>query len=414
MRIFFVCQRVPFPPDRGDKITTYNEVQHLAKRHEVHVFCLADGQEDLANAKELRSSTASVTAVPISALRSKIRALRVLFRTEPLSVAMLSEPTLHAEIRRRFADLKPDVIMVYSSNAAQFAEPFARARRIMQFADLDSLKFRDYAMRSRPPMQWVYTMEAQRLLDYERRIARTFTHSLVCTEVEAHDFRTLIPDVSVSTVRNGVDLNYFQPTGESKQLASLVFTGVMNYTPNVDAVLWFCAEILPLIHKEVPQATLTICGSRPIEAVRRLGRRPGVTVTGRVPDVRPYLDRAEVFVAPLRLARGIQNKLLEAMAMGLPVVTSRAAWRATAIPEGEGIVAADERGEFATHVIRLLRDSTCRAAMGKSARAAVGRDYTWAAQLEKLDGVIADVISTPASSRLGQSDVVTSSPRCDY
>jgi sugar transferase (PEP-CTERM/EpsH1 system associated) len=397
MRFFFICQRVPFPPDRGDKITTYNEVRHLARRHEVHVFCLADGQKDLANVKELRDCTASVTAVPICPIRSRIRALRALFGAEPLSVAMLREPTLHAVIRRRFAELKPDLIMVYSSNVAQFAQPFARVRRIMQFADLDSLKWRDYAKRSRPPMQWVYALEARRLLNYERRIARTFSRSLVCTEMEARDFRTLIPYASVNTVRNGVDLEYFRSTGVPKQSASIVFTGVMNYAPNVDAVRWFCAEILPLIRKEVPQATLTICGSRPTAAVQRLGRRPDVKVTGWVSDVRPYLDRAELFVAPLRLARGIQNKLLEAMAMGLPAVASRAVWRATAIPEGEGIVAADGVDDLAAHVVRLLRDTPYRAAMGRSARAAMERSYTWAAQLAVLDRVVADVMSMPPS-----------------
>ena len=241
MRIFFVCQRVPFPPDRGDKITTYNEVRHLGRRHEVHVFCLADGQTDLANVEGLRDCTASVTAVPISPVRGRIRAMRALFGTGPLSVAMLREPALHAAIRRRFAELEPDAIMVYSSNVAQFAEPFTRARRIMQFADLDSLKWRDYAMRSRSPMRWVYALEARRLLDYERHIARTFSHSLVCTEMEARDFRALIPDAPVSTVRNGVDLEYFRPAGVPKQPGSLVFTGVMNYAPNVDAVRWFCA-----------------------------------------------------------------------------------------------------------------------------------------------------------------------------
>ncbi len=393
MRVFFVCQRVPFPPDRGDKITTYNEVRHLATKHEVHVFCLADGREDLVNASELRVRTASVTAIPISAVHSKVRALRALFGTEPLSVAMLREPTLHAAIRLRFADLKPDVIMVYSSNVAQFAEPFACTRRIMQFAELDSLKFRDYAMRSRPPMQWVYALEARRLLNYERRIARTFSHSLVCTDMEAHDFHAQIPDVLVSTVRNGVDLEYFRSADVPRQPASLIFTGVMNYAPNVDAVYWFCTEILPLIRKEVPQATLTICGRRPSKAVQRLGRSTGVTVTGAVPDVRSYLDGAQVFVAPLRLARGIQNKLLEAMAMGLPVVTSRAARRATAIPDGEGIMAADGPDEFAAHVVRLLRDSPYRATMGRKARAAMERSYTWAAQLEILDSVLADVMS---------------------
>jgi len=341
------------------------------------------------------SCAASVTAVPVRPMHSRFRAFRALLAAEPLSVAMLRESMLQAAIRRRFAELEPDVIIVYSSNVAQFAEPFACVRRIMQFADLDSLKWRAYAMRSLPPMRWIYALEARRLLRYERHIARTFSHSLVCTEMEAREFRSLIPGASVSVVRNGVDLEYFRSTGVPKQSGSLVFTGVMNYAPNVDAVRWFCAEILPLIRKEVPQVTLTICGSRPTKAVQRLSKIAGVMVTGGVPDVRPYLDRAELFVAPLRLARGIQNKLLEAMAMSLPSVASRTVWQPTMIPEGDGIMAADGVEDFAARVVGLLRDAPYRAAMGSKARVAVEKSCAWAAQLAELDRVVADVLSMP-------------------
>lgn len=390
MRIFFVCRRVPFPPNRGDKIATYNQIRHLARKHQMHVFCLADTQDEIADSRGLRDCTASVTAVAASPLRGLLRAVRAVPAGEPLSVAMLREARLHAIIQRRFAELRPDLIIVYSSNMAQFAESFAGAPRIMQFADLDSRKWHDYAARSPPPMRWVYALEARRLLRYERHLARTFSHSVVCTPVEAAEFRVLIPDGSVSVVHNGVDLAYFRPSGAPKRPGSLVFTGVMNYAPNVDAVRWFCAEILPLVRRELPTADLTICGSSPTRAVRRLAAIPGVTVTGRVPDVRPYLDRAEVFVAPLRMARGIQNKVLEAMAIGLPVVSSRIAWRPTAIPEGEGIVTADRADHFAGHILHLLRDAEYRETMGGCARAAMERSYSWAAQLAALDRLVGD------------------------
>lgn len=394
MRLFFVSRRVPFPPDRGDKIAVYNQIRHLAQAHEVHVFCLADGQEDIANVAGLQDCAASVTAVPVSPVHGRLRAFRALLGTEPLSVAMLHEAKLHGLIRRGVAELRPDLIIVYSSNMAQFAEPFAHIARIMQFADLDSRKWRDYAVRTAPPMRWVYALEARRLLEYERRIAREFSYSLVCTVAEAEDFHALIPDRSVTIVRNGVDLAYFRAAGVAKRPGSLVFTGVMNYAPNVDAVRWFCADIMPLIRKDVPEVTLTICGSRPTRSVRRLAEVPGVSVTGPVPDVRPYLDQAEVFVAPLRLARGIQNKVLEAMAMGLPVVASCAAWRPTEIPQGEGIVGADAPGDFAAHIVRLLRDLRYREVMGQRARDTVERSYGWAAQLAALDCVIAKLAAT--------------------
>ena len=394
MRIFYVCQRVPYPPDRGDKIITYNEIRHLARRHEVHVFCLADGEEDLANVAGLADCAAGVTAIRVAPWQSRLRALRALGGDTPLSVAMLCEPRLAAAVRRATEVLRPDLFFVFSSNVAQYAEAYADLPRLMHFVDLDSMKWCAYAERSVPPLAWLYALEARRLLAYERRIAQAFRHAMVCTQTEAEDFRRLIPGVAVSVLPNGVDLDYFRTSGAPKQSGAMVFTGVMNYRPNVDAVCWFCETMLPLVRRAVPGATLTICGSRPARAVRQLARLPGVTVTGRVPDVRPYLDRAEVFVAPLRLARGIQNKLLEAMAMGLPVVSSTVAWRATQIPAGDGIVPADGAEAFAASVLRLLQDGTHRAAMAACARRAVEERYAWPDKLAALDRVIATALAT--------------------
>ena len=395
MRIFFVCQRVPFPPDRGDKIATFNEIRHLSKQHEVHVFCLGDGAADLENIPGLRTYTKSVTAVPVSGLESKLRSLKALMDGQPLSVAAFSEAALHQAIIEKYDELRPDLIIVYSCNVAQYAEHFAGVPRIMQFHDLDSLKWAQYAKHSSFPLKWIYRIEAKRLLAYERRIARRFAHALVCTAGERRDFERLFPGIAVSLVGNGVDLDYFRSLGEVKRPRSMVFTGVMDYLPNIDAVLWFCDEILPVVQAQVPEATLTICGNRPTTAVRRLAQRHGVAVTGWVPDTRPYLDSAEIFVAPLRLARGIQNKLLEALAMGLPCVASTAAWNGTVVPKGAGILVTDDSEEFAGQVVRLLRDDTLRAEMAGKARAVAEAKYRWDGQMASLDQVIARVTAWP-------------------
>jgi len=400
MRIFFVCQRVPFPPDRGDKITTFNEIRHLSTKHEVHVFCLADGRRDLDNVPDLLSYARSVTAVPVIGWVGKLRALKALLAGGPLSVAAFNEAELHDAINKKFAELRPDLIMIYSCNVAQYAAHFPQVPRIMQFAELDSSRWGQFARRSRRPLRWVYAIEEPRFSSYERHIALTFSHALVCTAAEQSDFERLIPGAPVSLVGNGVDLEYFRSKGIAKQPGSIVFTGVMDYFPNVDAVLWFCYEILPIVQRHIPEAGLTICGSRPVAAVRRLAKRRGVTVTGRVPDTRPYMDRAEVFVAPLRMARGIQNKLLEALAMGLPCVASSAAATGTAVPDGEGIIAANNREEFAEHIVRLLRDRAFRAEMAEKARAAAELNYRWETQLAKLDWVVATLSHRSASARL--------------
>jgi sugar transferase (PEP-CTERM/EpsH1 system associated) len=395
MRIFFVCQRVPFPPDRGDKIVTFNEIRHLSKQHEVHVFCLGDGAADLDNIPGLQAHTKSVTAAAVNGLGGKFRALRALVAGQPLSVAAFNVAELHRTIISKFDELRPDLIIVYSCNVAQYAEHFAGVPRIMQFHDLDSLKWAQYAKHSRFPLKWIYRIEAQRLLAYEGRIARRFAYALVCTTAERRDFERLFPGIAVSLVGNGVDLDYFRSQGEMKRPGSIIFTGVMDYFPNIDAVLWFCDQVLPVVQAQIPEATLTICGNRPTAAVRRLAKRRGVAVTGWVPDTRPYLDSAEIFVAPLRLARGVQNKLLEALAMGLPCVASTAAWNGTVVPKGAGILVTDDSKEFAGQVVRLLQDDALRAEMAGRARAVAESKYRWDRQMTSLDRVIAAVTAWP-------------------
>ena len=399
MRIFYICRRVPFPPDRGDKIAAFNAIRHLSAQHEVHVFCLGDGVQDLANISGLQGCAKSVTTAPVDELTIKLRALGALFTGQPLSVAALNETKLHDSIKKKFAELQPDLIIVYSCNMAQFAEHFTDVPRIMHFGDLDSLKWRQYAERSSIPLNWIYAIEAQRLLGYERHIAKIFSHALVHTELERHDFKRLMPRVPVTVVGNGVDLDYFRSAGEAKEPASMVFTGVMDYRPNIDAVVWFCDEILPIVQTEIPAANFTICGSRPAPAVRRLAKRRGITVTGRVPHARSCLDRAEVFVAPLRMARGVQNKVIEALAMGLPCVASTAASRGTAVADGEGILTTDEPMQFARHIVDLLQDSKRRAEMSRRARAAAEAYYRWEVQLMPLDQAIVTAVRSYCGGR---------------
>ena len=182
-----------------------------------------------------------------------------------------------------------DAILVNSSGMAQFVEPYSDVPRIMQFVDLDSLKWQQYAENSSIPRSWIFRREFHCLLEYERNLARTFTHSLVCTPRELKDLERLVPGAAASCVSNGVDLEVFRPQSLEKIPGEMVFTGVMDYYPNIEGIVWFCRDVLPLIRRELPGVTLTICGSRPDARVKALARIPGVTVTGRVPDVRPYL-----------------------------------------------------------------------------------------------------------------------------
>jgi sugar transferase (PEP-CTERM/EpsH1 system associated) len=395
MRILFLAQRVPYPPNRGDKIPTYHYVRHLARAHAVTVACLADGAADLANVAGLEPLVNAVIAVPRSRMGSRLRAVRALAGRRPLTVAYFDEPALHAAVRARVAAGGFDAAVVFSSGVAQYVEPFPDLPRVIQFADLDSRKWAQYADAARPPKRWVYRAEAARLLEYERHLARTFAHSLVCSDRELEDFHRLIPGAAVESIPNGVDLDYFRPTGVPRDPHALVFTGVMNYWPNVDGVTWFCRDVLPRVRDRVPGATFTICGSAPTRAVRALAALPGVTVTGAVPDVRPYLHRAAVGVIPVRIARGIQNKLLEAMAAGLPTVATPAAWAGLSAEAGRDLLVADDPAAFAAAVVRLLTDPGLRDGMGRAARAAVTANYRWDRALARLDDVLAAAAGVP-------------------
>jgi sugar transferase (PEP-CTERM/EpsH1 system associated) len=398
MQILYLAQRVPYPPDRGDKIATYHHIRHLARNHEVAVACLADGVEDMARVAGLSPLATSVDAVPLSARRARLRALAAVARKKPLTLAYFDEPELHERVRKRVSSHRFDAIVVYSSSMAQFVEDEAGIPRVMAFSDLDSLKWAQYATSTLPPLSWVYGVEAHRLLRYEQHVAATFNHSLVCSARELKECQKLMPGARVSCVSNGVDLDYFQPRPVARAANALIFTGVMDYLPNIDGVTWFCRKVLPVLQKQVPDVTFTICGARPTRKVRQLARLPGVVVTGRVPDVRRYLASASVCVVPLRIARGIQNKLLEAMAMGLPAVATTAAFDGIEATDGVDLLVADEPREFASQILRLLKDKALRNRIGASARAVMERKYSWEARLAGLERILVHVAARPSQA----------------
>jgi glycosyltransferase involved in cell wall biosynthesis len=427
MRILYLAQRVPYPPDRGDKIITYHQVRHLTRHHDVAVACLADGKADLANVPPLAEWTTSVDVVMLRPRAARLRALAALASGLPVTLAYFNEQELHARVAARLKAARFDALLVYSSSMAQFVEPYRNVPRSMHFADLDSLKWEQYAKRSRFLRSWLYQREYRRLLEYERHVAATFDHSLVCTPRELRDFQRLMPPVPASCVSNGVDLEYFRPPAvhsqaplegprsqalpgnallpgcawqrSDKRVHELIFTGVMDYLPNVEGVTWFCETVLPLIRSEVPEVSLTICGSRPNAQVQALGKIPGVAVTGWVPDVRPYLERASVCIVPLTIARGIQNKVLEAMAMELPTVTcSAAAAGIEAIP-GRDLFVADAASDFAAVTVRLLRDEGLRRQTGAAARACVEANYRWEHHLARLDRILSGVTTSARNGK---------------
>ncbi|WP_066584746.1 TIGR03087 family PEP-CTERM/XrtA system glycosyltransferase [Sphingomonas pruni] len=385
----FLAHRSPFPPDRGDKIRAYNVLKYLAARKRVHLIAFADDPRDLENSKELVSLTASRSIIWRS--KSRLRALaEALVQRKPASLTAFDDRAMHDAVADVLEREAIDTIYVFSGQMAQYLPAKTPARVIMDFCDMDSLKFADYAKGSRGPMRWLMRREARLLFEFERRVAQRVDASLFVSEAEADQFRTRTGAANVEAVENGIDTDFFDPAAAFERIDTpgklIVFTGQMDYRPNVEAVSWFADAVLPHIRATHPDADFVIVGRNPTDAVTALARRDGVQVTGEVADVRPWLDAAACVVAPLKIARGIQNKVLEAMAMARPVVASGPA--AEGIDHDGTILSGDTVAEVTDAVNGLLSDATGAAAMGRNARERVKARYGWSARLAPLDALI--------------------------
>jgi sugar transferase (PEP-CTERM/EpsH1 system associated) len=386
VKILFLSQRVPYPPNRGDKITTWRLIERMRREHDVHVLAFAhdDGDEQAAN--ELRQKGYPTTTFRLNPRWDRVRSLPLLLTRKPLTLGVYGSHALQREVDRRIGAV--DVAYAYSSSMGAFMLPHTGTRRVMHFSELDSDKWLQYSKRMHPPMRWIYRREWRTLERFERKLAHAVDENVFCTPLEERIFNERIPGASSAVLRNGIDLTGHQPAPEQAEAGHLVFVGVMDYYPNVEGCLWFADEILPRVRAAVPEARLTIVGAHPTPEIEALAARPGIEVTGFVDDPRDYLRRAQVSVAPLRIARGIQNKVLEAMAMGLPVVGTTAATQGVDGKAGENYLVADDAEGQVAAICGLLRDSEATRELGRQARRFVEERYDWEACLRPLDGIL--------------------------
>lgn len=399
-RLLFLSHRIPYPPEKGEKIRAWHMLGHLADRFEVEAGFLVDDPADLAHIPVLERRCAAISWRPV--LGRWRTAARALLRTRPglpLSLGWFHEPGLFGWAQQGLAARRYDAVLVYSSAMAPYAMgPAARAsgaRRVLDMVDVDSEKWRAYAAGAPPPMRQVWAREARTLLAFERRAARDFDRTLLVSAEEARRFAELAPEAAarLDHVDNGVDLARFDPGRDwpspypEGSAPAFVFTGSMGYRPNVEAVAWFASEVLPRLRAAppggLPAPDFWIVGANPAPAVLALRDRPGVHVTGAVADVRPYLAHAAAAVAPLRIARGIQNKVLEAMAMARPVVASPQAFEGVRATPGRDLLVADGAAAMAAALSEILTGG--HPGLGAAARAAVMAGHDWTATLRRLD-----------------------------
>ncbi len=329
--LLFLAHRIPYPPNKGDKIRSYHFLKHLASKYNVHLGTFIDDSNDWQYRNKLESICAETFYLGIKPFQAKIKSLRGLMVGEPLSLPYYKNQAMQAWVNKTITNNSIKKVLIFSSVMAQFINKSHDVEMIVDFVDVDSDKWRQYAESKKGLTSWIYKRESEYLLNYEQRIAKEAKSCFFVSKQEAALFKMLAPNAreKVTYINNGVDTDYFSPehiyaSPYPVNEDAIVFTGAMDYWANVDAVKWFAEDILPYIVKKYPSVKFYIVGSRPTKDVVALANRD-VIVTGAVNDVRPYLAHARLAVAPLRIARGIQNKVLEAMAMGKHVIATSAA-----------------------------------------------------------------------------------------
>jgi len=398
--IIFLAHRPPFPPDKGDKIRSYNIIRHLAGRGaRVHVLAPDDGSGGSADSGALRDMCASVGVFPASPAARKARAGLSPLCGRPMSVGYFKSPGLGRRFEELMREVRPEAVFSFCSPMAQYplASPALRSLRgvdrpllLLDLVDVDSEKWREYARTGKGPMRSVHALEGRLLGKYEERLCEFFDAVFLVSEPEADLLRRRVhAPGNILGMSNGVDLEWFKPGDKEAVPWKMTFCGAMDYPPNIDAVRWFAREVLPLIRREIPLAAFEIVGRDPAPDVRELAGIEGVTVVGETPDVRPYVWSASLAVAPLRIARGIQNKVLEAMAMGKATLCTPEAFEGLSAAPGADLAVekADPRA-FARTASRLLRDGNAARNMGLNARKTMERGYRWNACLSPLDRLL--------------------------
>lgn len=396
MELLYLAHRLPYPPDKGDKVRSYHLLRHLAARHRVHLGTFIDDPRDVGHLPLLAEWCVDTCVLPLSPRWARLASLRGFFTGEALSLPYYYDVRLSHWVAATLKQWKIDAAVVFSSVMAQYVLD-EDVPLVVDFVDMDSTKWHQYAERHRWPLSWLYRREGERLFAFERCTANAARHSFFVTPAERQLFVTAAPETAdkVSVMANGVDADFFAPTRSypspySSHEVPLVFTGAMDYLPNVDAVAWFVSEVLPEIARKWPAVRFYVVGRNPVPAVRALsGER--VVITGTVADVRPYLAHAAIVVAPLRIARGIQNKILEAMAMAKAVVASAACARPIDAAIGKELLQASQACEFIAQIDTLLGEPQRAMAIGTAARAAVLERYSWAAHLTAIDQALAEV-----------------------
>lgn len=386
--LLFLAHRIPYPPNKGDKIRSYHFLKHLTNHFNVHLGTFIDDPNDWQYTDKLDAICASTRYLGLKPLLCKIKSLQGLVTGQPLSLPYYQSQAMQDWVDETIKKHNIKKVLIFSSVMASFINDSHNVDSIVDFVDVDSDKWRQYAESKRGLAAWIYRRESSYLLNYEKAVAARSLVSFFVSEQEAQLFKQLAPEVSdkVTHINNGVDIDYFSPDIQfaspyPEATQAFVFTGAMDYWANVDAVSWFAKEVFPAIANQYPQVKFYIVGSRPTKEVLALAN-DAVIVTGSVEDVRPYLAHAKLAVAPLRIARGIQNKVLEAMAMAKPVFATTAAMEGIPYQGKLAVAVGDEPSAVIAQLNAFLQGQ--QAPIAYENRDFVTENFSWAQNVNRL------------------------------
>jgi polysaccharide biosynthesis protein PslH len=411
MKILFLTHRVPFPPNRGDRIRSYHILKFLAARAEVDLACVSDEAVPESSHRELATHCRRVAIAPLSRSGRWARALTSVARGRSATEGLFESTNLRQTLERWTADTSYDAVLVYCSSMGQYLDVSGLQHTpcVVDFIDVDSEKWFDYAGRASGLKRWFYQLEGRRVQKLEHQLAKRAKAITVVSKAEAESFRRTCPNSIVHVVPNGVDLAHFEPQADSPSHArdisaadqlECVFVGALDYFPNIDGVIWFAREVWPEVHARFPKSKFTIVGRRPVVQLRRLTRTRGIQLSSDVTDVRPFLDRARVVVVPLRVARGVQNKVLEALAAGKPTIASPKALSGFSIIPGEQVLEASTPAQWISSLHLLFESESQCSQLAVAGREFVLAHHRWESCLQ------------PLAVLIGMALEVSQVPRC--
>jgi sugar transferase (PEP-CTERM/EpsH1 system associated) len=389
MKILYVCHRVPYPPTRGGKIRSFNMIRHFSEQgHEVTVASIARSTVELSEASGLSSYCKQVIVEVVSDTAAALRMLVRGISLQPSSFGYFWSPRLAQRIAANINASPPDLIFVHCSSVAPYVAEYSGATKILDFGDMDSQKWREYAQHRRFPLSRVYQVEAVKLERVERHLTRKFDLATCTTRAEVASLDGLGASCPTDWFPNGVDTDFFAPAAQPYDANTVAFVGRMDYYPNQQAVQWFCREVWPALCNRFPQLRFLVVGASPPPEIQQLGRIAGVSVTGTVADVRPFVQIAALTVAPLLIARGTQNKILESMAMGTPVVCSEAAAGGVNAVANEHLLVARDTTDWVAQVTQLIANPMRRMQLAAAGRAQMLSQHSWAASMRRMDQLV--------------------------